>query len=82
VFEQECTEQFAEALKRLEEAGVANETEVAFGDPADEILRVSTAEPYETVIIGRRGRGLSKMLLGSVSEKVLQKATIPVTVAD
>jgi len=51
------------------------------GNPADEI--VSAAADYDTdlVVVGARGRGgMSRLLLGSVSEKVLRDAPCPVLI--
>jgi nucleotide-binding universal stress UspA family protein len=80
-FENECHEYFDGPSGLLTEAGVPYETKVAFGNPADEILRLAHEAPFDLIVIGRRGRGLSKALLGSVSEKVIQNARVPVTLA-
>jgi nucleotide-binding universal stress UspA family protein len=51
------------------------------GNPADEI--VAAAGDYETdlVVVGARGRGgVARLLLGSVSEKVLRDARCPVLI--
>jgi nucleotide-binding universal stress UspA family protein len=51
------------------------------GNPADEIL--ATADDYDTdlVVVGARGRGgMARLLLGSVSEKVLNHARCPVLI--
>ena len=56
--------------------------ETRFGDPATEIVRFAAEGGFDHIVMGRRGRGgVAKLLLGSVSEKVLKDATIPVTVA-
>jgi len=80
-FDNDCAEHFGKAVARLQATDTPHETEISFGDPADEIVRIASAKPYDLLIIARRGRGLTNMLLGSVSEKVLQNATVPVTVA-
>jgi nucleotide-binding universal stress UspA family protein len=52
------------------------------GDPASEILSLLGSEPFAAVVLGPRGLGaLAGLLLGSVSEKVLQLARQPVLIA-
>jgi nucleotide-binding universal stress UspA family protein len=52
------------------------------GDAADEILALSRELGADLVFIGSRGRtGLGRVLLGSVSERVVREAGCPVLVA-
>lgn len=67
-------------LGALREAGIEARTVVVFGVPGEEIVRVADAEQADLVIVGRRGAGLSRALLGSTSDYVLKHATRPVTV--
>ena len=56
-------------------------TEIRAGRPAREI--VDFAEEYEVdhIVVGNHGReGVSRVLLGSVAEKVVRRAPVPVTV--
>jgi len=72
-----------EAKQRLEARGFVCDVAAAFGDPATEIIRIAREEGFEQIYMGRRGRGgVAKLLLGSVSEKVLKEASVPVTVTD
>ena len=49
------------------------------GDPADEILRYATRHPIDLIVVGTHGRtGVSRMLLGSVAERVMRGARCPV----
>lgn len=49
------------------------------GDVADELLRVVTEVGAEAIVVGTHGRtGLAHLLLGSVAEKVIRRATVPV----
>ena len=51
------------------------------GDPAEEILAVVRAQPFDLVCMGARGRGrVSGVLLGSVSSAVLHHSPVPVVV--
>ena len=69
-----------QVLTLLREAGIDARSVVAFGVPGEEIVRVAEAEQAALVIIGRRGAGLSRALLGSTSDYVVKHATRPVTV--
>ncbi len=49
------------------------------GDPAEEILRYAQRHPVDLIVVGTHGRsGFSRVLLGSVAERVLRGATRPV----
>lgn len=71
-------------------AGIVNEasskcrkctSEVVIGDIVDEILDYTKKEQGNLIIIGTHGkRGLEKILLGSVAERVLKGAHCPVLV--
>jgi nucleotide-binding universal stress UspA family protein len=64
----------AEMLQRVEE-------EIAIGAPAEEIIARTEADPATIVVMGRRGLSpLKTLVLGSVSDKVLRHAAVPVTV--
>lgn len=50
-------------------------------DPADEICKYAHQIQPDAIIIGSHGRhGLSKFLMGSVSNKVLEQCDCPVTI--
>lgn len=55
--------------------------ELVTGEPARALLEVATAEEADVVVVGRRGRGLSTRLLGSVAEHVSHHARAPVLLA-
>ncbi|MHC3438148.1 universal stress protein [Natrialbaceae archaeon A-gly3] len=56
-------------------------TETAVGQPARQIVEVAEAEGVDQIIVGSHGRsGVSRVLLGSVAEKVVRRAPMPVTV--
>ena len=69
-------------LKRLgEDAGADLSLDVAVveGQTAVEILRVAGEMPADLVVMGSHGRsGFERLLLGSVTEKVVRKALCPV----
>lgn len=59
----------------------AVESSVVVGHPADEIVRAASGPDVDLVVVGARGLGrLTRLLLGSVSERVLHHAPCPVLV--
>jgi nucleotide-binding universal stress UspA family protein len=60
-------------------ADIETEHMTAEGDPVAEILRVATEEQADLIVLGTHGRtGLRRLLMGSVAEKVIRRATCPV----
>src|SRR5688500_8871579 len=71
------------SMRRLaeQEAGsaVPIEFEIVEGSAATEILARAHTMPSDLVVMGTHGRsGFERLMLGSVTEKVLRKATCPV----
>ena len=64
---------------RLRERGLEVETSIREGYPASVIEDEARARHADLVVIGTRGHtGLKHLLLGSVAERVVQKAPCPV----
>lgn len=58
-------------------------TRIEVGKPATTIVEVTSDDetPFDHLVIGSHGRkGVSRMLLGSVAEKVIRESSVPVTV--
>jgi nucleotide-binding universal stress UspA family protein len=56
-------------------------TRLLEGDPAREILRAAREGSHDLIVMGSRGRGrMSAALLGSVSQRVMHEAPVPVMV--
>ncbi|MWV41547.1 universal stress protein [Natrialba sp. INN-245] len=56
-------------------------TEVTVGQPAREIVAFAEEHDVDHVILGSHGRsGVSRVLLGSVAERVVRRSPVPVTV--
>jgi nucleotide-binding universal stress UspA family protein len=70
------------ASKVLRDAGVPSRVVVGYGNPGEEIVRLAADERADVVVVGRRGAGLTKALLGSVSDSVVKHAKTPVAVID
>lgn len=55
--------------------------EVQLGDAADEIIRLAKAGNVELIVMGNRGLSpIKEFFLGSVSDRVAQKAACPVLI--
>lgn len=73
-----CEAKLAEWKAKLPE-GVAATTRFAFGKPFVEIIRICREEKADLIVLGTHGRtGLRHMILGSVAERVVRKASVPV----
>ena len=78
----EARKKVAEEIADLfEEADLDFETAILFGEPAREIVDYAEGNDIDQIVIGNHGRsGVSRVLLGSVGEKVVRRASMPVTV--
>ncbi|ADD07191.1 UspA domain protein (plasmid) [Natrialba magadii ATCC 43099] len=57
------------------------ETELIVGEPEHVIVGQASDGEYDTIVIGSHGReGVSRVLLGSVAEKVVRRSPTPVVV--
>lgn len=66
-------------------SGIADPAEEVLlkGDPAHEIIEYLESNPEVHLVLGRRGHSMVRSLtLGSISEKVVRHATVPVTVVN
>jgi nucleotide-binding universal stress UspA family protein len=79
---EEARATLADALESARSRGVAAESEILEGDPADEIVSFADNRSADLIVVGSRGYGpLAGALLGSVSSSVVQHASVPVLVA-
>jgi nucleotide-binding universal stress UspA family protein len=73
--------EFVALRERAAEHGLAIETEILEGHPADQVLRAAERFHADLIVMGRRGRSaIQRWLLGSVSERVLRDAQCPTLV--
>ena len=67
------------ARKLLDSAGVKHDMEVRIGHVAQEIVRRAKAGKFDLIALGAKGRGaIADLLLGSVAQRVLTIAEMPV----
>jgi nucleotide-binding universal stress UspA family protein len=71
-----------DAVKVLKSAGVPHRVLVGYGKPGEEIVEAASEQGAVLIIVGRKGAGLTKSLLGSVSDHVVKHASVPVVVID
>lgn len=62
-------------------AGLAAESTILKGDPADRILDFADDHDVDMIVVGSLGKsGIERFALGSVSEKIVRHAKVPVLV--
>jgi nucleotide-binding universal stress UspA family protein len=76
--QQEASARSAEVLS---EAGLPVSFEVRDGDPAEQLNRAAMEMHADLIVVSGHGyRGLDRLLLGSVSTRLVHTASVPVTV--
>jgi len=69
------------AESAAEDAGVEAKTLILEGHPAEEILNFAEKEDIDVIVVGSLGKtDIERFLIGSVSEKVVRNAKVPVFV--
>lgn len=70
------------ARDRARSVGVATiQLESRNGDAARTIIEIAQEKGVETIVVGKRGTGrVAELLLGSVSQKLVSLAPLPVTI--
>jgi nucleotide-binding universal stress UspA family protein len=64
---------------RLRDSGIKVKSQLKVGSPFLEILHTAQNENADLIVLGTHGRtGLAHVLMGSVAERVVQKAPCPV----
>ncbi len=59
-------------------SGVKIETHVREGEPDEEVIKLATELEAEMIVMGSHGRtGIKKVIMGSVTEKVIAEAVLP-----
>lgn len=72
----------ADAASALSELGVDHETDVVQGNPASTIAEYAGRYGHDLIVMPTHGReGVSRYLVGSVTEKVVRLSSVPVLTA-
>ncbi|MBW2526098.1 MAG: universal stress protein [Deltaproteobacteria bacterium] len=76
---EEAEPRLDEHVQALRDAGVDASRQIVIGEPVSAILGATEELSPELIVMGTHGRaGLSRLLLGSVADKVSRKAPCPV----
>lgn len=76
--QEEATDYLKKTAKSFQEKGILVFTAMVVGYPASEILKYVERQKVDLIIMSTHGRaGLGKWILGSVADKVLHNAEIP-----
>lgn len=68
-------------LEQASVTGVPVTADILEGPPAEAVLRVAEAENFDLIVMGSRGLGqLQGLLMGSVSNRIMLHAKIPVLI--
>ena len=63
----------------LDQAGISYQHHITVGNPAEMIVRFAVEKQYDQIVMGPRGKGgIQGILLGSVTNKVMQLSNLPV----
>ena len=77
----DAEELHTKASEQAAKEGIELSSEIAVGDPARRILRYVEEGDIDHVVIGSHNRSdLTRILLGSVAERVVRRSPVPVTV--
>jgi len=72
---------FERLLKKAEEHDLDVKTEIAVGHPAEQIIRRAETGGFDLVLLGHLGTSMfEKLIVGSISERVLRYAHCPVMI--
>jgi Universal stress protein UspA and related nucleotide-binding proteins len=77
--EEEGREHVQDVVDAAESAGLEATSAIELGQPAETIIEYADESGSDLIVIGTQGRGgLSRRLLGSVTEQVVRLADVPV----
>ena len=80
-FRNELTDDMSDEVAALRDAGFDVTLEIRTGDPVDEILAAAADNGTDLIVMTTHGRsGLTKALMGSVTEGVVRHAEVPVLI--
>lgn len=76
-----ANELFETAREAAAERNCELETVLLTGQPAAAVLEYATDRAVDRIVVGSHGRsGISRVLLGSVAERIARRSPVPVTI--
>ncbi|MGY1709347.1 universal stress protein [Geodermatophilus sp. SYSU D00758] len=69
------------SARSLPTSAVTVETEILAGHPATALQELAEAEDVDLIVVGRRGRGVSRTVLGSAAATLSTRSRCPVLLA-
>ena len=82
VMESEGKQACRDSVSRMRTTGVDSTSELLRGRPANQILSYAADHDIDCIVVGTHGRtGIDRFVMGSVAEKVVRRATVPVLTA-
>lgn len=79
--DEEAQDVLAKAESIAEEYDLRIETDTVYGHPAKAVIEYATDHDVDQIVVGSRGRsGAKRLLLGSVAETIVRRASCPVVV--
>ncbi len=80
-YQEEAVNYLEQVAAGLKKKGLLVNTIVLTGKPAEEILDYTESSGVDLIIMSTHGRsGVSRWVLGSVTDKVIRRSTIPVLI--
>ena len=77
--QEEGAKKLQNARELLNQVGLAYQFHIVVGEPAEIIVNFAKEKLFDWIVIGPRGMGVVKsLLLGSVTNKVMQLSPVPV----
>jgi len=72
---------FEALMEKAKQRHLGMTTDIAVGHPAEQIIRRAEAGGFDLVLLGHRGTSMfEKLIMGSISERVLKYAHCPVMI--
>jgi nucleotide-binding universal stress UspA family protein len=79
--EVQAKDYLSEVADSLKKDGIAVETDIGYGLPADEILNYITDNGVDLTILSTHGRsGITRWVFGSVAERIVRHSVMPVLI--
>lgn len=82
IYQKKEAGKFMEKAKvRAAKKGIQFTYAIIYGDPVDQVIRISKSKKSDLIVIGARGKGrIAEVFLGSVSNAILHKSSVPVMI--